>query len=431
MNTLQLGSIVGIAGLLIIAGALIQAALNIQFALARSMQAARIDKTRLALFEDRAATVLKRVQADRDAHELSWNGIRKFQVERRVYENPNKDICSFYLVAHDKRPIPPYRAGQYLTFQLPIPGEPQPVYRCYSLSDSPSERDYYRVSIKKLGPPPSAPSDTPPGLSSNYFHNNLEEGDIVEVQAPNGEFYIDDESERPVVLIAGGVGLTPLVSMMTWLIATGSRREIWFFYGVRNRGEHAMYEMLRRVEKENSNVHVVVAYAEPSETCKEGVDYQVKGFVSVDLIKSKLDSTNYEFYICGPPPMMEIITSGLEEWGVPEKDVRFEAFGPASVQKADDSGDEATADADATFKVEFSRSKTTVDWTPKQGTILELAEANNVKARCGCRAGSCGSCLTALLQGEVDYLHRPGAKPEAGSCLICISKPKSDLVIDL
>lgn len=430
MSAVQLGSIVGIAGLLIIAAALIQGFLNIQFALARSMQAGRVDRARLALFEDRAATVLQRAKADRDAHELSWNGLRKFQVERRVFENPNKDICSFYLVAHDKRPIPPFKAGQYLTFQLPIPGEPQAVYRCYSLSDSPAERDYYRVSIKRLDAPPKAPKGTPPGLSSTFFHNMLEEGDIVEVQAPNGEFYIDDESERPVVLIAGGVGLTPLISMMNWLIATESRREIWFFYGVRNRGEHAMYEMLKRVEKENSNIHVVVVYADPTETCREGVDYDVKGFVSVDLLKSKLGSTNYEFYICGPPPMMTAITTGLDEWGVPEADVRFEAFGPASVQKSDDEKEEV-ADTGETFKVEFSRSKTTVDWAPKDGTILELAEAHNIKARCGCRAGSCGSCLTALMQGDVDYLHRPGAKPEAGSCLICISKPKSDLVIDL
>lgn len=430
MSAVELGSYVGIAGLLIIAAVLLQAALSIQFAFARSMQAARVDKARLALFEDRAATVLKRAQADRDAHELSWNGIRKFQIERRVFENPNKDICSFYLVAHDKRPIPPYRAGQYLTFQLPIPSEPQPVYRCYSLSDSPTERDCYRVSIKRLDPPPKAPEGTPPGLSSTFFHNQLEEGDIVEVHAPSGEFHIDDESERPVVLIAGGVGLTPLVSMMNYLIATGSNREIWFFYGVRNRGEHAMYEMFRRIETENSNVHVVVAYADPTETCRQGTDYDVKGFVGIDLLKSKLGTTNYEFYICGPPPMMEAITNGLEEWGVPERDIRFEAFGPASVQKHDDA-ENADGDPEETFRVEFSRSKTTVDWSPKNGTLLELAEAHNIKARCGCRAGSCGSCLTALMQGEVDYLHRPGAKPEAGSCLICISKPKSDLVIDL
>ena len=86
------------------------------------------------------------MQADRESHELSWNGKRKFQIERRVFENPNKDICSFYLVPHDNRPIPPFNAGQFLTFELQVPGEAQPVVRCYSLSDSPLQRDYYRVT---------------------------------------------------------------------------------------------------------------------------------------------------------------------------------------------------------------------------------------------------------------------------------------------
>lgn len=430
MTEAQLGTIIGIAGLLILATALIQVALNVQFLLARSMQAARVDRARLSLFEDHAAIFLKRVQADRESHELSWNGVRKFQIERRVYENPNKDICSFYLVPHDKRPIPPFKAGQFLTFQLPIPGQSQPVCRCYSLSDSPTERDYYRVSIKRLGPPPKAPKGTPPGLSSNYFHDVLEEGHIVGVQAPGGAFYVDDESERPVVLIAGGVGLTPLVSMMNFLIASGSNREIWFFYGVRNRGEHAMYEMFRRLEREHSNVNVVIVYGNPTETCKQGVDYDEKGFVSVDLLKTRLKSTNYEFYICGPPPMMDSITSGLEEWGVPEADIHFEAFGPASRPKKKDAPD-TQAPAGETFKIEFSRSKTTVDWSPGNDNLLEFAEDNDIKAPFGCRTGNCGSCMTALLQGEVEYSQKPGKDVESGSCLICVSKPKSDLVIDL
>lgn len=425
-----MGTIVGLSGFLILFAALMQAAVGIHTLVARSLRAARLDREQLALFKDHAATMLKRAQADREAHELTWSGKRKFQIEQRVLENPNKDICSFYLVAHDKRPIPPYQPGQFLTFELPIAGQLHPVMRCYSLSDSPTERDKYRVSIKRIGPPPKAPEGTPPGLSSSFFHDNLQEGDIVEVFAPAGEFYLDTESERPVVLIAGGVGLTPVVSMLNWMAATGSKREIWFFYGVRNRGEHAMYEHLQRLDREVPNFNLVVAYGDPTENCRDGVDYDVKGFVSVDLIKSKLGSTNYEFYICGPPPMMAALTKDLAEWGVPESDVRFEAFGPASVKKAEPQ-DASAEDSSETFQVEFSRSKTTVKWSKGVGSLLELAEANGVMARCGCRIGSCGSCLTAVMKGDVNYVHKPGKEPEAGSCLICISQPKSDMVIDL
>ncbi len=424
-------TIIIVSGLLIIAATSLQAVVGLYSVTSRTLSANRFDRARLALFKDRASVILSRVEADRAKLELTWNGKRKFRVARRVYEDPNKDICSFYLHPHDNKPVPPFFPGQFLTFELPIPGQPQPVIRCYSLSDGPVEEAQYRVSIKKLGPPPKAPADTPPGLSSNYFHDNVLEGDIVEVFAPAGEFYLDQESVRPVVLIGGGVGLTPVVSMLNWLASTHSNREIWFFYGTRNRNEHAMYENIQKIEREHPNINTVIAYSQPSDTCKEGVDYDHKGFVGVDLMKAKLRSNNYVFYICGPPPMMDMVTRDLEEWGVPEEDINFEAFGPATVKKTS-SADAAKPDADAeAFEVEFSRSKIKVKWAANMGTLLELAEANGVKARSGCRAGNCGTCLTALKQGDVDYLSKPGKKPEAGSCLTCITQPKSNLVLDI
>jgi len=426
-----MGTIVIVSGILIIAATSMQAAVGLISMTAAAISANRLDRARLSLFKDQAAILLKRVEADRAKKELTWNGKRKFRIARRVYEDPNKDICSFYLKPHDNMQVPPFRPGQFLTFELPIPGQPQPVIRCYSLSDAPVDDSQYRVSIKKLGPPPKAPKGTPPGLSSNFFHDSLQEGDIVEVFAPAGEFYLDQESERPVVLIGGGVGLTPVVSMLNWLAASGSNREIWFFYGTRNRNEHAMYDNIKAIAKENPNINTVIAYSQPSKTCKEGVDYDHEGFVGVDLMKAKLRSNNYVFYICGPPPMMDMVTSQLGEWGVPEEDINFEAFGPATVKKTSGTDDAKPEAGAQTFDIEFSRSKVKVKWAANMGTLLELAEANGVKARSGCRAGNCGTCLTALKEGEVDYVSKPGKKPEAGSCLTCITQPKSDLVLDI
>ena len=134
-----------------------------------------------------------------------------------------------------------------------------------------------------------------------------------------------------------------------------------------------------------------------------------------------------EFYICGPPPMMETIVNDLEAWGVPEEDINFEAFGPATVKKSH----EAPPVADGTtFTVEFSRSKKTIEWKPADGTLLELGEDNGIKINCGCRAGNCGACLTAVKDGDVEYLHKPGKKPEAGSCLVCIARPNGPVVLD-
>lgn len=381
-------------------------------------------------FRRRAAIELEAAITERDRVDLAWGGPRKFVIAKREYENPNKDVCSFYLKPHDRKDLPPFHPGQFLTFQLHIPGQPKVVNRCYSLSDSPGQRDYYRVSIKRLGPPPKAPPGTPSGLSSSFFHDRLFEGDIVDVLMPAGEFYLKPDSDRPVVLIGGGVGLTPVVSMLNHIVGTGSRREVWFFYGVRNRGEHAMYEQLAKIAEENDNVHLVVCYSEPTENDVEGRDYQHKGWVGVDLFKAMLPANNFEFYICGPPPMMESITRGLEEWGVPEEDINFEAFGPASVKKTAPKPEEGAAPG-VSAEVVFARSDKTVTWTDGCGSLLEFGEANGVPLDSGCRAGSCGTCLVAIKEGDVEYVKKPSRKPETGSCLVCISRPAGRVVLDV
>ena len=426
MNWPMLG-IVEAAGLVIILGAAIHVIMSFSATAIRSAGAQRQAAAELESFKHRAGILLEQAKVERDRTELSWNGKRKFRIDRRVVENEAGDICSFYLVPHDERPVPSFRPGQFLTFELPIPGEPQPTVRCYSLSDSPHE-NYYRVSIKRQGPPPNAPDGTPPGLSSNYFHSQLQEGDIVEAMAPSGGFYLDEESERGVVLIGGGVGITPVLSMLNSLVARRSNREIWLFYGIRNRVEHAMADHLRAIDRAHANVHVVICYSRPSETCREGEDYNQKGFVSVELFKTLLESNNYEFYICGPPPMMDMVTHDLEEWGVPEEHINFEAFGPATVKKtqepASDAGDGQTVE------VVFAKSNQTLGWAADAGTLLEFGEANGIKMQSGCRSGGCGTCLTALKEGEIEYVHRPGKKPEAGSCLICIAQPAGRVVLD-
>jgi len=426
MNWLTLG-IVETAGLVIILGAALQVVMSFLAIANRAAGSQRQTAAELDSFKQRAGILLEQAKVDRDRSELSWNGKRKFRIDRRVIENEAGDICSFYLAPHDERPVPSFHPGQFLTFELPIPGEPQPVVRCYSLSDSPHE-NYYRVSIKRQGPPPKAPEGTPPGLSSNYFHDQLQEGDIVEAMAPAGGFYLNEESERGVVLIGGGVGLTPVVSMLNSLIAHGSNREIWFFYGIRNGAEHAMAEHLRAIDRAHANVHLVVCYSRPSENCREGEDYQQQGFVSVELFKSLLDSNNYEFYICGPPPMMDMVTHELGEWGVPEEHINFEAFGPATVKKTQEPASDA--DAAATVEVVFAKSNQTLNWAVDAGTLLEFGEANGIKMNSGCRSGGCGTCLTALKEGDIEYVHRPGKKPEAGSCLVCIAQPVGRVVLD-
>lgn len=359
--------------------------------------------------------------------ELSWSGWRKFEVKKKNPEGG--DICSFYLSPHDGRPLPPFNPGQFLTFQLHVPGQSKPIIRCYSLSDSPHHEDYYRVSIKRVPPPRDKP-DVPPGLSSNHFHDNVNEGDILDVKAPGGAFFLDMSKSSPVVLIGGGVGLTPVLSMVNAITEVGSQRETHFFYGLRNSREHVFKEHLEEIDRNFENVHMHICYSKPLETDVAGKDFQHEGRVGADLFKEVLPSNNYDYYMCGPPPMMTTVTEGLDEWGVPEKNVHFEAFGPASAKKKAPAKDAPAAAAGPAITVNFAKSGKSLPWNADVGALLDFAEDNGVDIEFGCRAGNCGTCITAIKSGDVDYLNDPGEPPEAGSCLACIAVPKSDLTLD-
>ena len=378
---------------------------------------------RLQALEQTLAAATVRRDTEQGVVDGSWSGTRKFRIARKQIEA--QDICSFYLVSHDGKALAPFSPGQFLTFSLRLPGRPQPLIRCYSLSDSPFERDHYRVSIKRLGPPPQQP-DLPPGLSSNHFHQNLNEDDIVDVKAPGGSFFLDLDQRRPVVLIAGGVGVTPVFSMLKAACAADYGQEIWFFYGVRQGGEHAFREEMEQCEAQHSNVKLRYCYSRPSDEDRANNAFHFDENVSVELFKRVLPSSNYVFYICGPPPMMAGVSEDLAAWGVPEEDIRTEAFGPASVKKTETPPPPAGTEE---YSIQFSRSGKTLRWTGGEN-LLEFAEENGVVMDFGCRAGSCGTCLTAVKSGSVEYLRKPDTQPESGSCLACMARPTSDLVLD-
>jgi len=369
-----------------------------------------------------------RRRIEREKSDLSWNGFRKFEIGNKVIEA--KNTCSFYLLPHDRKDLPPFEPGQFLTFNLNIAGQPKAIVRCYSLSDSPLHPDYYRVTIKRAPPPHDKP-DIPPGLASNFFLDQVHVGDIVDIKAPSGHFFLDTSSHGPVVLIGGGVGLTPVLSMLNSIVESGSKRETHFFYGVVNSEDHAFKPHLQKIMQENENVHLHVCYSHPGDGDVEGEDYHHGERVSIDLFKQVLGSNNFDYYLCGPPPMMASLVEGLEEWGVPEANVHFEAFGPASVKKTKEAAAAGEAPSAETFEVSFSRSNKKARWAGDGQSILELAEENGVvNISGGCLAGNCGSCITAIKEGEVDYLNEPGTPAEDGSCHTCIAVPKSNLVID-
>ncbi|MDB4671871.1 2Fe-2S iron-sulfur cluster-binding protein [Pirellulaceae bacterium] len=386
---------------------------------------AEANRLNLSLLETQIASAKRKF----DLTSTGWNGYRKFEIIKAVPEA--KGIASFYLKPHDGKTLPPFQPGQYLTFQVDIPGREKPVVRCYSLSDCEHE-SYYRVSIKRVPPPVGSPL-TPPGLVSNFFHEQLAAGDIVDVQSPNGNFVFDPFDSRPAVLIAGGIGITPILTMAKSVVASESGRELLIFIGVRNSDDHAFEAELKEIEK-LPNCRLITCFADPldDDIKHEGIRYQHQGRIAVNLLKNYLESTNYDFFICGPPPMMSGLTEQLSRWGVSSESIHSEAFGPASIKKMKPSSGEVAAGANAkgVASVEFSKSGIQSEWDGSAENLLDFAIDNGVNIDSGCRAGNCGTCLVALKSGKINYNVEPGVEPEAGTCLACVAVPDGDVVID-
>ena len=157
---------------------------------------------------------------------------RQFEVVRRVEENDI--ISSFYLRPADGGALVPFKPGQYLTFRLPA--EAGPIIRTYTLSSGSGDRDHYRITVKREPAPPGR-ADLPPGVGSTYLHGQVREGTLLGVGAPRGAFVLDEAPTRPVLLLSGGVGLTPMVSMLHSLVRTGRRG--WFVHACEDGATHA------------------------------------------------------------------------------------------------------------------------------------------------------------------------------------------------
>lgn len=361
---------------------------------------------------------------------LAWEGYKELAVGRREVEDAIGSVCSFYLKAPQGEPLPSFRPGQFLTFKLPVvdpaTGRPRPVIRCYSLSDRPRP-DYYRISVKRLAPPADEP-DAPAGLSSSYLHDHVQAGSRLLVKAPSGHFHLMADEPLPVVLVAGGIGVTPMLSIINTLSEKGVSREVWLFYGVRNGAEQVMKEHLRGLAAAHPNFHLHVCYSRPGSDDVEGVDYQHRGHVDLPLLRSTLKLARYQFYVCGPKPMMETLVPALAEWGVDAGDIHYESFGPASLVRHE-RPKAAPGETVRPLTVTFTKSGRRIPWDFGAGSLLVLAETNGVEVESGCRAGSCGSCQTRINAGEVEYSQQPDADVAPGHCLLCITTPKTDLTL--
>ncbi|MEN1966496.1 NO-inducible flavohemoprotein [Lentibacillus sp. N15] len=249
-----------------------------------------------------------------------WVGFRPFKVIDKVVESDV--ITSFYLESADGNPFPGYEPGQYVTVKAEIDSEPHDHLRQYSLSCAPNE-GVYRISVKRE----DALEDLPAGIVSSYLHNHVEKGSIIPISAPSGDFVLDQEDTRPLVLISGGVGLTPLLSMMETTLKQQPEREIYYVHAAQNGRVHAMKNRIRTLAAEHEQLHAYTVYDRPA-TDDDG-NFDKKGYIDYEWISSVVPTNDAAFYFCGPKGFMRAMYQVLKKHQVADTDIHFEIFGPA------------------------------------------------------------------------------------------------------
>lgn len=325
-------------------------------------------------------------------------------------------IRSFHLEPSDGTGLIANLAGQHLPIRVQPDPDAPPVIRTYTLSSAPSDGSY-RISVKREG------------LVSSYLHDNIAVGDLIEARPPAGGFTIDAAEQRPAVLMAAGVGITPVLSMLRHVVYEGLRtrrvRPTVVFYAARSKAERAFDDELRTLTEQAGGAVRVIRLLEDADGALKGTDYEVLGRIDMNLLRSVLGFDDYDFLMCGPPPFMQAIYDGLRGLNIADRRIHAEAFGPASLKRQADTASAAPLPPAATkpVAVAFTSSGKEARWTPDSGSLLDLAEARGLTPEFSCRGGSCGTCRTKVLAGAVTYAQQPAFEVEDDEALICCAVP--------
>lgn len=243
-----------------------------------------------------------------------FRGKKKFEIIKKVKES--NVVTSFYLKREDGESVPNFIAGQYVAVTVTIPNTSHKHTRTYSLSDS-NDKDYLRISVKKQ-------EGNPDGIVSNYLHSDKTAGDTLILGMPSGEFVIK-ESEKPLILISGGIGVTPILSMFKEAI-NNKNKKIIFIQCALNGNTVAFKKEIDELLIKNSKS--VTVYSEPLDSDIVGQDYDYKGFLSKTILRDLNITNESDFYFCGPTPFMANLVSILNDLKVDKTSINFEFFGP-------------------------------------------------------------------------------------------------------
>lgn len=253
-----------------------------------------------------------------------WSGWRPMRVANRVQEC--RDVVSFYLEPTDGGPLPLYEPGQFISVRTFIKSAGLMQPRQYTLSQI-SGSPYLRITVKRLS---DDEAQLPDGAVSNELYNNLKAGDVIEASFPTGDFTIDVEADHPIVFIAAGIGITPMVSMLQTLATKNPMRQVHFVYTTQNSDSFPLRKDVEEAIKGLPNAGKAVFFTRPLESDVLGVDYDAVGRIMPANLRAFCQHPDADFYLCGPIEFMRDVAKGLKSVGVISPRIHGEAFGTGS-----------------------------------------------------------------------------------------------------
>ncbi|MGP3591851.1 molybdopterin-dependent oxidoreductase [Vagococcus sp. WN89Y] len=347
---------------------------------------------------------------------LAWKGERIFTVSRIV--NETADVKSISFIPTDGYSLPDWQPGQDVILRVFCAGEPEGICRAYTLSSA-AGQNRYTISVK-LSKGTDNKGNAWKGQVSSWVHEQLRVGDEVTLTAPDGAFIIPRHRPAPVVMVAGGIGITPFISYLSSLNPQEHGADIWLYYANRNSDHHAFRQQLHMLAQQIPHLNIVNVYQEPKASDLIGRDYQYRGFISAGIFAENLINARARFYLCGPDAMVSSLETGLIRRGVFSFDIFKELFTPPGRR---------IATTKASYNVTFAKTGKTLLWSADSGTLLQFAEKNHIPMAGGCRVGVCGCCAVKVKTGEVESLSDADSA-QSDTFLACQCVPASDIIVD-
>jgi vanillate O-demethylase ferredoxin subunit len=280
------------------------------------------------------------------------------RVTVREIRQETSDIRSFELASADGTTLEPYAPGAHIDVHV-APG----LVRQYSLYEPPGACDSYFIAVKR---------ELQSRGGSAGIHERVKTGDMLTISVPRNNFALADSAKHSV-LLAGGIGVTPIVSMAGHLRGAGASYDLHYF--TRSAAEAALLSRLRREHGERLRAH----HIDPAQVAQR----------LNDVIPAYRPGTH--LYLCGPAPFMSLARERVRDW--PTDAVHFEYFVNELLETPSEAG---------AFMVELARSGRSFAVGPNE-TILDVLSANGVEVPTSCEQGVCGTCITKVLRGRPDH----------------------------